>query len=341
GLSREANVLAAKYTHSAFKMSLADAQRLLVQATDGAYFQAQLGRERLRITRADVEFSSQQLEAVRKRRTAGKATEADVLNFQVRLLAARTDEQAALGLYDNARIALAELMGMDDARLPDDVKLSPLEAESEDELTAPDADEWVQKAWAARPDLAQAEFELKSKTEQVKSIKGQFSPSILLNGSYGFDRLSNLEYSVDDQASAGAIELRWNLFTGGFRTSRLRQTQAQRWELLANLRRRRQKVASEVRQSVTTLVNSQEQVRLQDMNLVAAQENRRIVEKEFAAGKASLVRLNEAQRDLIGTDAGLALARIRLRQAWTDLRAAAAVHQWEAGPPGRQDWWPR
>jgi hypothetical protein len=38
------------------------------------------------------------------------------------------------------------------------------------------------------------------------------------------------------------------------------------------------------------------------------------------------VRLNQAQRDLIETDAGLALARIRLRQAWTDLRAAAAVH---------------
>ena len=67
-------------------------------------------------------------------------------------------------------------------------------------------------------------------------------------------------------------------------------------------------------------------MRLQRLNLVSARENRRIVAAEYEAGKASLVRLNQAQRDLIETDAGLALARIRLRQAWTDLRAATAVH---------------
>lgn len=331
GLSREANVLAAKYTHGATKMSLADAQRLLVQAIDGAYYQAQLGRERLRITRADVEFSGKQLDAVTKRRKVGKATQGDVLNFKVRVLRAQANERAAIGLYENGRTALAELMGLDDAMLPDDILLSLLEPETESELTPQDPTEWVERAWSARPDLAQLEFELKSKTEQVKSVKGQFSPSILLSGSYGFDRLSNLAYRDNDQASAGAIELRWNLFTGGLRTSRLRQTEAERWELLALLRRRRQLVASQVRQSVTTLVNAQEQVRLEGTNLVAATENRRIVEEEFNAGKASLVRLNQAQRDLIETDAGLALARIRLRQAWTDLRAAAAVHRSEEG----------
>jgi outer membrane protein TolC len=185
----------------------------------------------------------------------------------------------------------------------------------------------VAQAISARPDLAQTEFELKSKTEEIKAAKGQFSPSVQVSGTYGFDRLSNLSYSDDDQASAAAIELRWNLYTGGLRTSRVNLTRAQRWEILARLRRRRLQVASEVRQAVTSLVDAQEQVRLQRLNLVAAEENRRIVEAEFGAGKASLVRLNEAQRDLIDTDASLALARIRLRQAWTDLRAAAAVHR--------------
>ncbi len=327
GLSREATVLATKHVHSAAKMALADAQRLLVQAIDGAYLQAQLGREQLRIARADVEFSGRLLDATQKRQAAGKATAADVLNFEVRLLAAQADERAAIGLYENARTVLAELMGIQDARLPDELGLALLEEEDEADLAAPDPDEWVGRALAARPDLAQKEYELKSKAEQVKAAKGQYSPSLVATGSYGFDRLSNLAYSDDDQTSAAAIELRWQIFTGGLRTSRVRFTEAERWEIAAHLRRHRQRVASEVRQAVTSLVNAQEQVRLQRLSLTAARENRRIVEAEYESGKSSLVRLNEAQRDLVETDAGLALARIRLRQAWTDLRAAAAMHR--------------
>jgi outer membrane protein TolC len=40
------------------------------------------------------------------------------------------------------------------------------------------------------------------------------------------------------------------------------------------------------------------------------------------AGQVSLVRLNEAQRDLIQQQGRLALARVALRQAWHDLRVA-------------------
>ncbi|HUU81965.1 MAG TPA: TolC family protein [Phycisphaerae bacterium] len=326
GFSREASVLAAKYAHRAFQMSLADAQRLLSQAVEAAYYQAQLGREQLRIARADEGFSEEQLEVAQKRLEAGKASQADVLNFEVRLRAAQANVVASIGLLNSARTVLAELMGIDDARLPEHTELSPLAEESAEELTSPDADEWVERALASRPDLSQKEYELKAKTEEVQAAKGQFSPSLSLSGSYGFDRLSNMRYRKNDQASAGALEFRWQLFTGGFRTSRVRFVEAKRWESAAQLRRLRQKVASDVRQAAIALIDTQEQVRLQRLNLVSATENRRIVKAEYGAGKASLVRLNQAQRDLVETDAALAQARIRLRQAWSDLRAAASAY---------------
>ena len=65
---------------------------------------------------------------------------------------------------------------------------------------------------------------------------------------------------------------------------------------------------------------------MQRLNLSSAEENRRIVEAAYGAGKASLERLNQAQRDFVETDAALAQARIRLRQAWSDLRAAASAY---------------
>jgi outer membrane protein TolC len=325
GLTREATLLASRYGRSAATLSLADVQRLLVRAVEGAYYQAQLGREQLRIAQADVEFSGRQLDAARRRLDAGKATETDVLNFEVRFSAAQADEQAAIGLYRNARTVLAELMGLDEAKLPDGLELSPLAEEGVEDLTPPDVEQWVDRALASRPDITQLEFELQSKTEEVRAAKGQYYPNLLLTGTYGFDKLSSMGYSEDDQAAAAALELRWQLFTGGLRRSRVRLAEAERHEVSAQFRRRRQKVASEVRQAATSLVNAQEQVRLQGLALVAARENRRIVDAEYDAGKASLVRLNEAQRDLIETDAGLALARIRLRQSWSDLDAAAAT----------------
>lgn len=325
GFAREARLLASKYLFGAAKMALADAQRLLIQAVDGAYHQAQLGREQLRIAEADEAFSREQLAVARRRLEAGKATQTDVLNFELRVRAAQADVVAARGLLENARTVLAELMGRDDALMPPQLTLSPLADETERELTVPPVEQWVQRALASRPDLARADYELKSKIEEVRVARAQFWPVLLASGSYGFDRTSNLTYDNQDQAASGAIEFRWQLFTGGLRTSQLRFSEAERVQRAAELRRLRQQVTSQVRQAVISLIDGQEQVRLQRLNLASATQNRRIVEAEYAAGKASLVRLNEAQRDLIGTEVGLARARIRLRQAWSDLRAASAV----------------
>ncbi|RME37995.1 MAG: hypothetical protein D6788_08305, partial [Planctomycetota bacterium] len=146
-----------------------------------------------------------------------------------------------------------------------------------------------------------------------------------LSGSWGFDRSSTLRYRVDDQSSAGAIELRWDLYTGGARRARLRQAWAGWSEAAARLARLRLTVASEVRSAVISVTDAQEQIRLQRESLKTALENRRMVQAAYLAGKETLTRLNEAQRDVIEADANLARARIQLRQAWSDLYAAAAV----------------
>ncbi len=46
------------------------------------------------------------------------------------------------------------------------------------------------------------------------------------------------------------------------------------------------------------------------------------MDKEYNAGQASLVRLNEAQRDLNQATSQLALARVGLRQTWKNLNVA-------------------
>lgn len=325
GFVREARLMSAKYTYQAAAMSFANVQRLLVRAVDTAYYQAQLGREQVRIAEADEAFSREQLADAETRFAAQKITKADVLNFEVRVRAAQANVAEAIGLRDMGRVLLAELLALAGAKLPDHVDLAPLDPETEEDLTAPDEEVWVDRAVQARPDMAQARHTLSARQENINLAKGQFSPALNMTGNYGFDKTSNMGYSDDDQTAAVALEMRWQLFTGGFRTAQVRRAQAEWWEASADLERKRLEVAADARAAIVDLINAQERVRLQRVNLESARENRRLVQIEYAAGKASVVRLNEAQRDYVNTDGELTRARIRLRQAWTDLRAAAAA----------------
>ena len=96
-------------------------------------------------------------------------------------------------------------------------------------------------------------------------------------------------------------------------------------ESAANLKRLRLKVQSEVRSALIDLHNAQEQIGLHRERLAKANKIRHIVKADYEVkGTELLTRLNETQRDVIAADANLALARIRLRQAWSDLNAATA-----------------
>lgn len=327
GFVREAQILSAKYLHRASMESLIDVQRLIVRAVDSAYHRVQLAQEQLRIARADEVFSEEQLQETRKLQAAGRATTADVDNFRVRVLAAQANVSGAEGQRETGRVILAELMGLPDSALPSDIALSPLDEETPVELEPVNPSPWLEYAVADRPDVLQLQEILKSEEEIVRAAKGAYQPKVLASGSWGYDRASNLHYEDDDQSSAAAVEFRWELFTGGALDARVREAEGRRAEAAANLNRLRLSVQAEVRKAVIDLSNAQTQIRLNRETVATAFENRRIVRAGYLAGKENLNRLNEAQRDFITADADLALARIRLRQAWTDLHAAAATQR--------------
>ena len=65
-----------------------------------------------RIAKADESFSRDQLEETEKLRQVGRASQADVGNFRVRMLAAQTSVSQGQGRRDTGRVVLAELMGL-------------------------------------------------------------------------------------------------------------------------------------------------------------------------------------------------------------------------------------
>lgn len=325
GFVRDARARAAKHVEEAARSSREDARRLILQALRTAYHQAQLGEEQLRIARADETFSREQLEVTRKLFEAHKVGGADVGNFELRATAALANVTAAEAVRRTGLVLLAELMGVSGAAFPEGVQLSPLSPESAEELAAPDGEAWIARAAEHRPDLRQFHSLVRSEEENIAAARGLYQPIVSVSGSWGFDRTSNLEFSVEDQSTAAAVELRWDLFTGGLRRQTVLEAAARKREAEALLRSRRLAVEADVRRAIIDVEQAQREIVLQEQSVRISMENRRIVQESYQAGKESLTRLNEAQRDFIAADAELALARIRLRQAWTSLYAAAGV----------------
>ena len=331
---RQAQVLSARHLHDAAGHGLRDVKRLILQAVDTAYYQVQLAEEQIRIAKADELFSQEQYDETRKLQDASRASQADVDNFRVRVLAAQANLAASVGLRDTGRVVLAELLGVAGAALPSDLALSPLAVEAPDEMAVPDAAPWLARAMASRPDLRQLHDVARSEHENARVAKGLFGPAVALSASWGFDRTDNVHYGSEDQSSGVGVEVHWDLYTGGGRRARLSLAQGLYSEAAARLQRTRLAVAAQVRKAVVELADAQQQIRLQRENVEIARENRRLIRAAYLAGKETLTRLNQTQRDYIEADVQLALARIRLRQAWTDLRAAAAVPDAGATSPG-------
>jgi outer membrane protein len=84
-------------------------------------------------------------------------------------------------------------------------------------------------------------------------------------------------------------------------------------------------VSSDIRSSAASVAMAQTQVALQRENVELVQRTRDMVEKEYNAGQESLVRLNEAQRDVTTARSNLALALVALRQAWIELETRTGM----------------
>ena len=104
--------------------------------------------------------------------------------------------------------------------------------------------------------------------------------------------------------------------------ARLAEAKYRKIEAEDNLAATRIAVSADVREAIADVMTAQRELLLQQNNAELVKRNRDLVDKEYNAGQASLVRLNEAQRDLNQATSQLALARVGLRQTWKNLNVA-------------------
>ncbi len=324
GLAREARILAGQ---SGWRESLSayrDAIRLLIEAVNTAYFNALLAREEIRVAGEDAHFNTRLLKETRLKHEAGSTALSEVLNFEVRLNGAKAGLIVARSDLEVSLAALAELMGFSESFPLESIDLPPLAQEEKKDLSPPDEKEELRHALRHRPDLEQLRHAFERAKAQVDESSATSYPTVSLQAAYGPQRIDSVSFRPDDISATAGLNLAWNLFNGFSDQARKKEALAlsdqARYELAAHWLA----VAAQVRQAVSNLTSAQEQLELQRSNHQLSVRMRDLVLKEFQAGQASLVRLNEAQRDLVEAEVNLSQSRISLRKAWNGLDSSTS-----------------
>ena len=299
-----------------------DSQRLLTNAVADAFLNAQLSQTNVDIAAADEKFYLSQLRDAENRYEVGVGPWGDVLNIKVQLNSAKTSLLLNQRQFEAAGYGLAALMGIPEASFPKGVRLAVLDKDFKIDGLAKDAETLIKEALALRPDIRQLEMRKKEAEAGAGQAEAPFYPKVQLSGSVNGNRQGDVHLTGDDFGNTIAMSVSWNLFSGGADKARLFEARQKGREVGYTLASLRNNVAAEVRQDLALLAAAEEQVRLQRDSVELVKENRELARNEYEAGEASLVRLNEAQRDLTTTYSRLAQALVGYHKARQKLLAA-------------------
>jgi TolC family type I secretion outer membrane protein len=322
GFQREYNHMSARYGKESSVESKNNVLRLMLYQVAASYFNAQLARENINIAEANKEFNERQLAETEARYRVGTGSLSDVLNFKVRINSAKAQLIVAEQSYEVALYGLASLMGIPDSKLPPHIKLSMLEDESGDELIIPDSSTAINYALEHRPDLQQSNHLFKQAEAGVGSARSGYYPSVSITGSIEDNYRPDRKFERDDFGKSLLLNISLNLFNGWQTTARVGEARSRLRESQRNIEDTQLTVISDVESAVTQLKAAQKQLKLQRENTTLVRQTRDLVEKEYTAGQGSLVRLNEAQRDLVTAESNLVLSLLSMRQAWEGLKSS-------------------
>ncbi len=322
GFERKFANAAARWGVTQSQSAWQDVARLLLAAVTDAFYAAQLAREEVAIARADEDFNRRQLREAEARERIGTGSLSDVLNFKVRVNSALADRITAERIYATTLYSLAALLGIEEARFAPGLEIAPLTPEQDADMQVPADQTLIAYAHKHRPDLKQNTSLLMQTEARVEAARAGFYPRLNLTAALEGDRRDDADFQDDDFGHWVGVNLTYNLFAGGLTRAQVDEAKALQMEAESNLADNRLAVNAQVRRALAGLVSAQKQLTLQRANAKLVRRNRDLVEKEYAAGQGSLVRLNEAQRDLITARSRLALARVSLRSAWSRLETA-------------------
>ena len=257
-----------------------------------AWLQLAADRTLLQIAEQTVIASRRTVQLTDARRAGGISPRTDVRQAEQVLATAEADlaEQRTLVAQDGNLLQL--LVGQ-----PVEGALLPLSIDEAAPTVAALPAGLDSRILLRRPDVVQAEYELRAANAQIGAARAALFPRISLTGIVGFasNALSRLftggafNYSVSPQAS-------YSIFQAGAARANVRLTEAQRAAALANYERAIQSAFRETADGLARAGTIDAQLAANQRNLTATADTLRLVDAAYRGGISPFLNTLDAQR---------------------------------------------
>lgn len=303
--SQEAQARATEDTEHATRLAIA----LQVRA---AFFDARANKDLVTVARDTWENLKKHLEQIEAFVAAGTRPDIDV--FQARSDAANAQVQLinSENAYATSRANLNQAMGVESTLEYDvaDEQLAPVEGE--------DAaiDPLLTEAVKARPELAALEEQVRAQLETLRSVEGQYGPSISAQAGFTQGGVSLAHYGWN--ASLG-LALTWNLYQGGLTNATVREAEANAASTSAQLEVQKQAVRLELEQVRLAVRAAKGTLGASREALDNAKQRLALAEGRYENGIGNIIELGDAQVALTTAAAQVVQANFRLATARAQL----------------------
>jgi outer membrane protein len=264
------------------------------------YYKLLTAQERLQATRETLKTAQTTQDAAEAQLANGRSTRPDVLNAKAETSQAVFDMESADGDEKIARVELAEQVGaepspnvnidaMTNAPLPESLNLS--------------IENLIERAVAARPDLAAQAAEIRAADDRIRAAKAEYLPRLTLSAAGAQTSVwptsdSGKLGQASEPTWSAALGLEWKIFDGGARRNELAAARSEKRQAQDDLTEKHDQATREVWTAYiafrTALRKQQAAVSL----LEAANESYNASLEAYKYGVKNLVDVLTAERQL-------------------------------------------
>lgn len=268
-------------------------QQVVYDARKG-YYDALLETVLLEVAETSLKVAQEHFDEVKKRRANGVASDFDVLRAQVEVSNFGALVIQKKNMLHIARTSLFKVMGVSqesEVTLTEVLEYQPAEA---------NLMEVVEKALSKRPDLYQAELEVRLQKESLKIAQAGWLPKVFLFADW--ERAKPNPVDMTDlgwgEEVSGGVKTEFPIFDGLKTLGRVMQEKATLRQKQTNLKDTEERALLETRQAYLSLKDATEFVESQRANLGRAEEGFRLARVGYQNGVNTQVEVMDAQQAL-------------------------------------------
>lgn len=305
-----------QYAYRLAQVGFDAAKDNIIYNVEQAYY-TMLGAQRtVRLRRAMLNQSKEDLARTNAFFNAKQLTTLDVLTSRIVEQTARADLDAAEDALKQTRSSLAVLLGR-----PIDRQFSAAEAAdpSVPSLGEPQA---VQTAFEKRSGIKRFEIRRAEANVGLKSAESRRMPVVAVNGSVGYDIYPGVSPNIDSGTWNAGVTVSVPILDSGLVSAQIAQARDRLLQLGIQEAQAKQNITIDVRRSLFAVKDASVRLSLAKERVKQAQDEYELQKTEFGAGLSSNLDVINASVTLANAQVALETARTKLNLAILNLHKA-------------------